>query len=97
MDISAKGGKVTKRLVIQGRVQGVYFRESMRRAALNLAVAGWVRNRLDGAVEAVVHGEAADIDSIVRWAQHGPELARVDQLAIEPAEGSYSYFEILRT
>jgi len=54
--------KVTLRLVIYGRVQGVFFRHSMCREAQRLAVAGWVRNRSDGTVEAVVHGESADVD-----------------------------------
>ncbi len=54
----------TLRLVIHGRVQGVYFRDSMRREAQNLAVAGWVCNRSDGTVEAAVQGEPADVDIV---------------------------------
>src|SRR3989338_9668702 len=64
--------KKTLRLVIYGHVQGVFFRDSMRRKAQNLAVAGWVRNRSDGSVEAVVQGEPADVDAIVCWARGGP-------------------------
>lgn len=85
----------TLRLVIHGRVQGVYFRDSMRREAQNLSVAGWVRNRSDGTVEAAVHGAPADVDAIVRWAYHGPERAQVERVEIEPHEGSYTSFEII--
>ena len=87
--------KVTLRLVIYGRVQGVYFRDSMRHEAQRFAIGGWVRNRGDGAVEAVVHGESADVDIIVRWAKRGPELAQVEQVEIKPEEGVYTHFEII--
>ena len=85
----------TLRLVIHGRVQGVYFRDSMRREAQNLAVAGWVRNRSDGTVEAAVQGESAAVDAIVRWARRGPERAQVARIEIEPHDGSYSNFEVI--
>ena len=87
--------KLTLHLVIHGRVQGVFFRDSMRREAQRLAVAGWVRNRSDGAVEAVVHSESAAVDAIVRWARCGPEHAQEERVDIEPAEGAYTGFEIL--
>ena len=82
-------------LVIHGRVQGVYFRDSMRREAQKLGIAGWVRNRSDGTVEAVVQGEPADLDAIVRWAHHGPEYAHVGRVEIEPHEGGYTNFEVI--
>ena len=78
----------TLRLVIHGRVQGVFFRDSMRREAQNLAVAGWVRNRSDGAVEAAVHGEPAAVDALVLWARRGPQRAQVERVEIEPDDGS---------
>ena len=87
--------KNTLHLVIHGRVQGVFFRDSMRREAQRLGVAGWVRNRSDGAVEAVVQGESVAVDAIVRWAHHGPEFAQVERVDIEPADGAYTGFEIL--
>ena len=87
--------KLTLHLVIHGRVQGVFFRDSMRREAQRMEVAGWVRNRGDGTVEAVVHGETSTVDTIVRWARHGPEHAQVERVDIEPAEGVYTGFEIL--
>ena len=83
------------RLVIHGRVQGVSFRESMRREAQNLGVSGWVRNRSDGSVEAVVSGEPAAVEAIVRWAKYGPVLAQVETVEVEPCGGSYTNFEII--
>ena len=85
----------TLRLVIHGRVQGVFFRDSMRREAQDLAVAGWVRNRSDGTVEAAVQGEPAAVDAIVRWAQRGPQHAKVERIDISPDDGSYSGFEVI--
>ena len=87
--------RVTLRLVIYGRVQGVYFRESMRIEAQNLGVAGWVCNRSDGTVEAVVHGEAPIVDAIVRWAQRGSDHSHVDRVEIQPEQGAYSNFEVV--
>lgn len=85
----------THRLVIHGRVQGVYFRDSMRREAQRLGISGWVRNRSDGAVEAAVQGEPAAMDAIVRWARRGPERAQVERVEIEPHTGSYTSFEVI--
>lgn len=92
---SAPGSPKTLRLAIHGRVQGVFFRDSMRREAQRLGVAGWVRNCGDGSVEAVVQGASSDIDAIVRWAHRGPERAQVEQVNVEPADGAYSDFRIL--
>jgi len=86
--------KKTLRLVIFGRVQGVFFRDSMRREAQNLGISGWVRNRNDGTVEAAVHGETTAVDAIVRWAQRGPQHAQVAGVEIEPYHGTYTSFEI---
>ncbi len=84
----------TLRLLIHGRVQGVFFRDSMRTEAQQLGVTGWVRNCHDGSVEAVVHGEPDKVDAIVQWAHHGPARAQVTQVDIEDADGSYAGFEI---
>lgn len=84
--------KTTKNLKIFGRVQGVYFRESMCREALQLGVTGWVRNNRDGTVEAVTQGTATAVAAIIRWAEIGPELARVDQVEISEASGEYTDF-----
>jgi acylphosphatase len=85
----------TLRLMIHGRVQGVFFRDSMRAEGQRLGIAGWVRNRHDGTVEAAVQGEAAAVDAIVRWAHRGPQHARVERVDIEPDEGSYTGFEVI--
>jgi len=84
--------RVTRRLVVSGRVQGVFFRESMRLEAVRLGVSGWVCNRADGTVEAIVQGEAAAVDAIVRWAHRGPEHALVARVEISGATGDYSGF-----
>ena len=83
------------RLVIHGQVQGVFFRDSMRTEAQRLGITGWVRNRRDGAVEAVVQGEEKSVEEIIRWAQHGPQWARVEKVDLSPEHGSYLRFEIL--
>ena len=80
--------RVARRLVIRGRVQGVWFRESMRQAAEMHGAAGWVRNRLDGTVEALVEGPPAAVEAVVRWAHRGPERAEV--LAVEEQRASPS-------
>jgi acylphosphatase len=64
-------------LVIRGRVQGVGFRHAMRRQAEALGLEGWVRNRTDGAVEAVIVGAPEQVDVLHQWARHGPRGAEV--------------------
>jgi acylphosphatase len=83
----------TCRLAVRGRVQGVFYRESMRREAARLGVTGWVCNRLDGSVEAVIQGPAAAIDAMIRWARRGPDEARVESVEISEAEGDFFSFE----
>jgi acylphosphatase len=83
----------TLRLHIEGRVQGVWFRESMRGEAERLGVSGWVRNLADGSVEAVVQGPGTAVEAIVAWAHRGPPAARVAKVTIGDAEGEYRGFE----
>ncbi|MGA7595366.1 MAG: acylphosphatase [Gallionella sp.] len=85
----------TLRLEIHGRVQGVFFRDSMRREAQRLGITGWVRNRSDGSVEAAVQGEPAAVDVIVRWSHQGPPHARVERIEIWPDDGNYYRFEVI--
>lgn len=87
--------KKSLRLVIHGRVQGVFFRASMQSEAQHLKIAGWVCNRSDGTVEAAVQGEPAAVDAIVCWAQRGPQHAQVDRVDIEPDDGSYTSFNVI--
>jgi acylphosphatase len=82
----------TRRLLIHGRVQGVWFRESMRQEALRLGVTGWVKNLRDGNVEAVISGETGAVNDIVAWVHRGPEQARVDKVEVEEATGEFSSF-----
>jgi acylphosphatase len=84
---------LTRRLTIRGRVQGVWYRESMRREAERLGVRGWVRNRADGSVEAVVQGSRDAVEAIIGWAHRGPEHAQVSGVEVSPAEGKYGGFE----
>ena len=85
--------RVTRRLVIRGRVQGVFYRESLRQEAARLGVTGWVCNRRDGTVEAVVQGSLEAVDAITRWAHRGPEDARVQSVEVSAAEGDFPAFE----
>lgn len=73
------------RLVITGRVQGVGYREAMVAAARRAGVAGWVRNRADGTVEALLQGDAALVDAMIAWSRRGPPAARVIAVEVEPA------------
>ena len=72
--------KVSYRVVISGLVQGVSFRASMKDVALRHGVRGWVRNRDDGAVEALVQGEEAQVGKVLEWAEEGPRGADVASL-----------------
>jgi acylphosphatase len=85
--------KITRRLAITGRVQGVGFRYSMERKARGLGVAGWVRNRRDGGVEALVQGTPEAVAAITEWARHGPPGALVTDLKESEAGGDYQSFE----
>jgi acylphosphatase len=89
--------RLTLHLAIRGRVQGVGFRYAMLREAEALGVAGWVRNRSDGSVEAVVHGPREAVERLLRWAERGPKGSAVSGVAASPAEGSFERFELRPT
>ena len=74
---------VRRRVVVRGRVQGVWFRESARRRAEELGVGGWVRNRPDGAVEAELEGRAGNVEVLVGWFRHGPTAAQVEHVELD--------------
>ena len=80
---------IRRRLVIRGQVQGVFFRDSTRRRAESLGVAGWAANRGDGAVEVVLEGPPDAVDAVAGFARRGPSRARVDSVeeTVEEPEG----------
>ena len=75
---------VRYRVLVSGRVQGVFFRDTCRRLAQEHGVAGWVRNLPDGRVEAVFEGPAEDVGRLVDWTRLGPRHAVVDHVAVQP-------------
>lgn len=79
-------GTLTRHLRITGRVQGVGYRWHMAQQARALGLTGWVRNRHDGSVEAQASGPADAVQAWVEWAHRGPELARVDGVAVSTPE-----------
>ena len=77
---------VRRRVVVRGHVQGVFFRDSVRRLADRTGVAGWIENRRDGAVEAVFEGEPDAVERLVRFCREGPRGARVDDIEVTQEE-----------
>ena len=75
---------VSRQIRVRGRVQGVGYRDALRFEAERRAVAGWVRNRTDGTVEALLQGTEDAVESVIAWARRGPPGARVD--AVESAQ-----------
>lgn len=87
----------TRHLSIKGRVQGVGFRFYMERKARELGVTGWVRNRRDGSVEAVVQGSPEAVEAMTAWARRGPPSAVVAEVKVSEADGEFSNFEVRPT
>ena len=81
--------RIRRRVVVHGRVQGVFFRDSTRQQARSRGVDGWVRNRPDGAVEAAFEGAADAVAALVRFCETGPRGAHVSRLEVfdEAPEG----------
>ena len=77
---------IRKRVVVRGRVQGVFFRDTTRRMAASRGVAGWVRNRPDGAVEAAFEGEPDAVDAMVEFSRSGPRGAAVAGVEVSDEE-----------
>jgi acylphosphatase len=82
-----------RRLVITGYVQGIGYRYSMVAAARRLGVTGWVRNRVDGGVEAMVAGDAESVAAMIAWARHGPAGAEVTHVTVELGAGDFESFD----
>ena len=77
---------IRRRLLIHGRVQGVFFRDTLRRLAEQEDVAGWASNTWEGAVEAVLEGEEGAVDRLVAFAHEGPESAQVERVEVSEEE-----------
>jgi acylphosphatase len=79
-------GRERRRVIVTGRVQNVWYRDSCRSEALARDVAGWVHNCADGSVEAVFEGSSAAVDQMIAWCRTGPPRARVDavEVIVEP-------------
>lgn len=84
-------------LIVHGIVQGVGYRESMRYEAKRLGITGWVRNRLDHTVEAVIDGGDDALAIMLDWAKRGPAAARVDAVETQKIEGRFKHFEVRPT
>jgi acylphosphatase len=77
---------IRRRLIVHGQVQGVGFRWAIARAAQSRGVSGWVTNRADGTVEALLEGEPDEVESVVRLAREGPRGAQVERVDIAEEE-----------
>jgi acylphosphatase len=87
--------RIRRRVVVHGRVQGVFFRDSTDREARRRGLAGWVRNREDGAVEAVFEGAPEDVRALVEFCESGPDRADVERTETnEEAPEGLSGFEV---
>ena len=75
--------RVARRVVAHGHVQGVFFRDSLRRLAASRDVSGWVANRPDGALEAVFEGASDDVEALVEFCRSGPRGAQVERLEVD--------------
>ncbi|MFQ5855069.1 MAG: acylphosphatase [Anaerolineae bacterium] len=91
--------KARARVYIEGRVQGVYFRDTTRRRALALGITGWVRNLIDGRVEAVFEGEENAVRQMVAFARQGPPGAVVTHVDVEYGKytGAFDTFSVRYT
>lgn len=88
---------VARRLVIAGRVQGVGFRYAFADEARMRGLAGWVRNRRDGRVEALVSGPPPAVEAMIAWARLGPPAAQVSSVEVEEAIAASGAFDIVAT
>jgi len=89
-------GSARVRVLISGRVQGVSFRWYTQQKAIELGLAGWVRNLWDGRVEATFEGDPSAVDQMLSWCRHGPPAAQVEDVQVvrESLRGDLSGFHI---
>ena len=90
-------GRVAKRVIVSGRVQGVFYRACAQQEAARLGVVGWVRNLRDGRVEAFVEGEVAAVEGMLRWFPKGSPHSRVTAVDVEDVapEGRFDAFFVV--
>ena len=90
------GNMVRAHVIVRGRVQGVWFRGSARNEAERLGLTGWVCNRTDGSVEAVLEGPQLTVQQMVVWCHHGPRMAQVAHVDLRWGEhtGEFSGFSV---
>ena len=88
---------VRSHLIVEGRVQGVWFRDSTKREANRLNITGWVKNRYDGNVELIAEGSKENVAKLTEWCHNGPPAARVTGVneSIEDYTGEFASFEII--
>ena len=77
---------IRRRVVVHGHVQGVFFRDTVRRLAQQRGVAGWISNRWDGAVEAVFEGDEESVERLVEFSRRGPRGAQVESVEVADEE-----------
>ena len=90
---SDEGSMIRCRVIVSGRVQGVFFRDSCKQMAQRLGVNGWVRNRADGTVELAAEGRRDDVEALLAWCRSGPPRAEVTGLELhdEDPRGETSF------
>ena len=87
----------TIHLLIKGEVQGVFYRATAKKIADKLRVTGWIKNREDDDVEAMVTGSQQQLDEFTVWCRRGPEKAKVEDVLVTPEnETSFNDFEVIR-
>jgi len=87
----------TVHLLISGKVQGVFFRDSSRMVAQKLNITGWIKNRQDDKVEAMISGDEKDLQAFINWCKSGPDRAEVEEVIVSKQEKtSFERFEIKR-
>jgi acylphosphatase len=85
---------IRRHVVVTGAVQGVWFRDTCQGLARRSDVAGWIRNRADGSVEAIFEGHDVDVERLVAWCSEGPDRARVDSVTVteQAVEGAAGFW-----
>lgn len=80
---------ISRHIIVAGLVQGVGFRDALTERAAELGLTGWVRNRRDGTVEALLQGEPQAVEAAIEWARSGPRAARVAGVEVRPPDAGF--------